>query len=82
LTERREEAIAALKSALMRNPNFLPAHAFLAVAYYESGRKEEARDEMAAVLKISPQASGRILPYKDHAVLERLHRTWDKATPR
>jgi TolB-like protein/class 3 adenylate cyclase len=82
LTERHEEAITALKRALIRNPNFLPAHAYLAVAYYESGRKEEARDEMAAVLKISPQASGRILPYKDHAVLERLHRTWDKATPR
>ena len=72
---RYEEAIAALKSSLARNPNFLYAHLNLAVAYSESGRKEEARVEAAEVLRIDPAFSlerwGRIASYKDQAITER-----------
>jgi adenylate cyclase len=74
-TGRYEEAIAAYKRALTRNPNLLPAHVGLATIYSELGREEEARAEAAEVLKISPKYSlegvRQLWPYKDQAVLER-----------
>ncbi len=76
LTERYEEAIEIFKKVLDRNPNFLPAHAYLAASYSELGRHEETRAEAAEVRKLSPQTSleawRQRLPYKDQAVLERL----------
>ena len=76
LTGRYEEAIAALKSATIRNPDFLSPHFHLAVIYSELGREEEARAEVAELLRISPNFSlevlRQILPHKDKAVLERL----------
>jgi adenylate cyclase len=76
LTGRYEEAIKTLKRILDRNPNFLPAHVFLAASYSELGRHEEARAEAAEVMKLSPQTSTEAwrqrIPYKDQAVLERL----------
>jgi adenylate cyclase len=57
LMGRYEEAIAACKRALTRNSNLLPAHVLLAVIYSELGREEEARAEVAEVLKISPKYS-------------------------
>ncbi len=75
-TGRYEEAIAAYKKALTRNPYLLPAHQSLAGIYGELGREEEARAEVAEVLKISPNFSLErwrlISPYKDLAVLERM----------
>ncbi len=70
-----EEAIAVLKRSFTRNPDQLPSHLDLAVIYCELGRKEEARAEVAEVLRISPRASlegqrERML-FKDQAVLER-----------
>ncbi len=70
-----EEAIAVLKRSFTRNPDQLPSHLDLAVIYCELGRKEEARSEVAEVLRISPRASlegqrERML-FKDQAVLER-----------
>jgi adenylate cyclase len=74
-TGRYEEAIAAYKRALTRNPDLLPVHIMLAVIYSELGREEEARAEVAEVLKISPKYSlegvRQMWPYKDQAVLER-----------
>jgi adenylate cyclase len=74
-TGRYEEAIAAFKRALTRNPDLLPVHLNLAVVYSELGREEEARAEAAEVLKISPKYSLEVwrqrAPYKDPAVLER-----------
>jgi len=71
-----DEAIAALKRALVRSPDFLPAHTHLAAAYSELGREAEARAEGTEVLRISPNFSldawRQILPYKDPAVLERM----------
>jgi class 3 adenylate cyclase len=75
-TGRYEEAIAAFKRALTRNPDLLPAHLNLAAIYSELGREEEARAEAAEVLKISPKYSLEVwrqrAPYKDPAVLERM----------
>jgi adenylate cyclase len=76
LTGRHEEAIAALKSVLIRNPNNLGAHIRLVFIYSEQlGREEEARAEAVEVLRLSPNFSLEVwrqrLPYKDPAVLER-----------
>jgi len=73
---RYEEAIAAFKSALTRNPALLPAHVNLAVIYSELGREEEARAEAAEVLRLNPKYSlevwRQINPYKDPAEVERV----------
>src|SRR6266849_8607109 len=75
LMGRYEEAIAAFKRALTRNPDLLPVHINLAVVYSELGREEEARAEAAEVLRLNPKYSLEVLrqrfPYKDPAVLER-----------
>jgi TolB-like protein/Tfp pilus assembly protein PilF len=54
LLGRYEEAIAAQKRALTRNPDFLCAHAELAIIHNELGRAEEARAEEAEVRRLSP----------------------------
>ncbi|MFQ5897295.1 MAG: tetratricopeptide repeat protein [Candidatus Methylomirabilia bacterium] len=75
LTGDYEAAIVTLKRVLTRNPDWLPAHAYLAVIYSELGRKDEARAELAEVRRLSPELSleslRQRLPYKDEAVLER-----------
>jgi adenylate cyclase len=74
-TGRYEEAIAPLKEAIRRMPNFGPAHWNLTVVYSELGREAEARAEAAEILRISPNFSVEVLrqmaPLKDPAVLER-----------
>ena len=76
LMGRYEEAIETLKRARDRNPNFLPAHVYLAASYSERGWQKEARAEAAEIEKLSPQTSmegwRQRLPYKDQTVLERL----------
>ena len=73
--EKYEEAIAALKKGVTRNPDLMVSHLFLAVIYSELGRKEEAQAEVAETLRISPRASmegqRERMPFKDQAVLER-----------
>jgi TolB-like protein/class 3 adenylate cyclase/Flp pilus assembly protein TadD len=73
---RYEEAIAAYKKALTRNPDLLPVHVNLAAVYSELGREEEARAEVAEVLRINPKWSLEIWkqrqPYKDPAMVERV----------
>jgi len=76
LTGHYEKAVAALKRVLNRNPNFWPAHIYLAASYIGLGQEEEARAETAEILRIIPQFSLEVkrhrLPYKDQAVFERL----------
>jgi adenylate cyclase len=83
LTNRYEEAIETLNRVLDRNPDHLPAHAYLAASYGELGRQGEARAEAAEVKRLSPQTSTvawrQRLPYKDQAVLERLFDSLRKA---
>src|SRR5262245_4133828 len=75
LVGRSEEAIAALRRVVTRNPDHLVAHLTLAVVYSELGQEAEARAEVAEILRISPQYSlavaGQRVPYKDQATVER-----------
>ena len=70
-----QEAVTAQKSALLRNPDFLSGHTVLAALYSELGREEEARAEVAEMLRISPQFSlkvyGQRIPFKDPTALGR-----------
>ncbi len=87
LTGQYEDAIGALRRSIVRNPDFLPAHAYLAAVYIEVGLEEEARAEMTEVRRIGPQSPGsgagqRGTPYKNPAVSERLLAAWRKAEGR
>ena len=76
LTRRYREALEALEKALDGNPDFFPARAFRAATYVELGRDEEARAEIALILKKSPGTTTDIwrerLPYKNTEDLERV----------
>jgi adenylate cyclase len=76
LLGRYEEALTALKGALAVNRNHLGAHLELAATYSELGREEDARAEVAEVLRLSPNFSLEVhrqrLPYTELAVIERL----------
>lgn len=80
---RYDEAITTLKRVITANPNYLVAHLSLAAAYSRGGRDEEARAEVAEVLRLNPQFSleawGQRLPYKDPEQLARALATWRKA---
>ena len=70
-----EEAIVALQRSLTRAPTSITPHRTLAVIFSELGRMEEARAEVAEMLKISPHVSlggqKERIPFKDQAVLAR-----------
>jgi adenylate cyclase len=76
LTERNAEAITTFKQLIERNPNFAPAHAFLAVIYLGQGRRSDALAQFAAASRISPHTSleslKRTLPYRSERDLARL----------
>jgi adenylate cyclase len=76
LLRRYDEAIAAMQDALRRSPNFPPAHRMLAVTYAELDRQEEARAEVAEMLRISPGTSvdswEQRDPYKNKADGQRI----------
>ena len=71
-----KEAIAAQKRAIIRNPNHLGAHGCLAGCLSALGREEEARAEVAEVLRLNPNFSLEVLrqtvPPKDPAVVEHM----------
>jgi adenylate cyclase len=83
LVGRYEEAIETLKRARDRNPDYLPVRAYLTASYSELGWEEEARNEAAEFVRLSPQTSAEAwrhrLPYKDQAVLERVYSSVRKA---
>ena len=74
--ERYDEAIAAYRRTISRNPDFFYAHLHLAAAYAQLGRMEEAKAEAAEALRIDPSFSvqrvAQRLPLKDAAALARL----------
>jgi len=73
-TGQYEEAIAAEKEALTRNPDFLGSHLILIAIYSKLGQEEKARAHVAEALRINPQLSLEVwrerLPFKDQADLE------------
>jgi adenylate cyclase len=75
MTGQYYEAILTFKKLLDRNPNYLPAHAFLAASYSSIGRETEATAEAEQVLRINPKFSlesyAKTLPYKNKADIER-----------
>ena len=77
LKREHEEAISIFSEILHRNPNFLPAHPYLAAIYHELDRKEEARLQAEKLVEKSPQTSldawKRRLPYKNQEDLDRLY---------
>jgi adenylate cyclase len=52
---RYQEAVPFLERYVANYPNLLYAHIWLAVAYSELGRDEQASAEAAEVLRLSPQ---------------------------
>ncbi|MCZ6676446.1 MAG: hypothetical protein O7E52_04270, partial [Candidatus Poribacteria bacterium] len=59
-TERIEEAAAAHKRALTRNPDFLFSQFCLAACSLALGREDEARAARAEALRISPNFSMKV----------------------
>jgi len=75
MTGQLDESIAAFKKALHVNPNYLPAHAFLAACYSSLDRHAEAAAEADEVRRINPkfnlESYAKTLPYKNKADIER-----------
>jgi adenylate cyclase len=75
MTGQYDEAILTFKKLLDVNPNYLPAHAFLAASYSSLGRETEAAAAAKEVLRINPKFSlesyAKTLPYKNKADIER-----------
>jgi adenylate cyclase len=75
MTRRYNEAVGTCKKILGMNPNYLPAHAFLAACYSSLGRQAEASAEADDVLRINPKFSlesyAKTLPYKNKVDKER-----------
>jgi TolB-like protein/class 3 adenylate cyclase len=75
MTEQYDEAIVTFKKALHVNPNYLPAHAFLAACYSSLNRQAEAESAAEEVLRINPKFSlesyAKTLPYKNKADIDR-----------
>ena len=72
---RYEEAIAALKSALARNPNLFVAHFFLSLSHSELGQEEDARAAVRDPLRLQPiwalEGWKLKMPYQDPAIVAR-----------
>ncbi|MGB7033482.1 MAG: adenylate/guanylate cyclase domain-containing protein [Syntrophobacteria bacterium] len=74
MTGQYDEAILTFKKLLDVNPNYLPAHAFLAASYSSLGREAEATAAVKEVLRINPKFSlesyAKTLPYKNKSDIE------------
>jgi len=71
-----EEALAAWKKAEAVSPNAIDIRLRLASCYSALGREDEAREEVATILKMNPRLSlgylAKTLPYKNQADLEKV----------
>ncbi len=78
LAGRNDEAVAALKRTIVRNPDWMPAHAYLCAIYGELGRHEEARSACAEIKRLNPgitlESVRQRLPYENAATVERFLR--------
>jgi adenylate cyclase len=64
LMGRPQEAIPVMKRFLISRPGFVGGQLVLTVAYVECGKIEEARGAAALVMKLSPQYSLEVGPFK------------------
>jgi len=75
MLRRYDESITVLKKVLEMDPDYLPAHIFLAACYSSIGREAEAAAEAKEVIRINPKFSveshANILPYKSKADIDR-----------
>jgi hypothetical protein len=75
LTGRTADAVDAFTRVVQQNPDFLPAHAYLAVLFTETGRAQEARQAWDTTRRLGPGASAanirERLPYRRPADLDR-----------
>jgi adenylate cyclase len=55
MLKRYREALALLRECISRAPNMRNAHVWLAATYAQLGQLEEARAEVAEVLRIEPK---------------------------
>jgi TolB-like protein len=82
-TGRSAEAITALKRAVSLVPNDPTPHLNLASIYSASGQEDEARAEIAEVLRLNPSFSleglRKRLPFKDPAAAEQYLASLNKA---
>jgi adenylate cyclase len=60
-----EEAVEAFKMLVGREPHSIFGHLGLAIAYIRLGRKEQARSEVAEVLRLFPEYSLEV--YRKHS---------------
>jgi len=78
-----EEALSALKKAVNLSPNAIDIRLRVASCYSSLGREDEARAEVAAILKLNPRLSlgylAKMYPYKNKADLDRVINSLRKA---
>jgi len=75
MMQKHEEAITTLRKAIARAPDLLYAHGLLAIIFARANRIEEARAEIAEVLRIDPDYSPEameIVPFKDRTFAEEI----------
>ena len=61
-----EEVVEAFKMLVVREPHSIVGHQGLAIAYIRLGRKEQARSEVAEVLRIFPEFSLEVYRKRAH----------------
>jgi adenylate cyclase len=78
-----DKGTMAFKQAVQLNPNFLPPHIFLAAIHSRRGNNDEARTEVAEVLRISPDYTlerfAEMIPIADQAIMAELLHSLRKA---
>jgi adenylate cyclase len=75
IARRNRDAVDAFTKVVQQNPNFVPAHAYLAVLFTEMGRGKDAHQAWDQARRLSPGASPlnlrQRLPYRRPADLDR-----------
>jgi tetratricopeptide (TPR) repeat protein len=64
--EEYEKAIEAFKMLVVREPNRIVGHQGLAIAYIRLDRKEQARSEVAELLRLFPEYSLELFRKQAH----------------
>ncbi|MES2792499.1 MAG: DUF6584 family protein [Planctomycetota bacterium] len=66
--DRQQEAIGVLQHAIGFDAKYVPAHRWLAIAYYDSGMHSEAISELRNVAELAPT------DYRPHRLLGSIHK--------